>query len=548
MASGSGDGTVRVWDVESGRCLQSAGIHRDWVYAVCISADGGTLVSGGFDRSVAVWGFPSLRLRRHIKDCLPGHIQAIDISRDASRIVVGGMKAVVHLIDVETGRVIKRYGGNGGCSSRCIYDRDGSHVYLTIDFSIRKFPRHNRCPVTAYSEGAKIWAFTLIPQAGTVLIGGSFGFVIQLDTQRGVIVRRLPVRNSKSRLISASTSGDRIVVSRNGSGSSDCLDGQTGRILRSFVNDASHHAALLLNATAATCFSGYMDGTVHRFDTESAEITGLYEGHRGAVRTLALDRAERHLLTGGEDGTGKKWGLRTGRCLMTFEGHQAGIRTMALDWRETHLYTGSDDATFKIWNISSGQCLSTVTTDSPVTALRISVIAGKIVTGHADGRVLIWDIETASRIHELCAHGPGRPISGVEFLNDEKTLISGSHDGTLRFWDLATCELLSTFYYLANGFLWTTPPDAMAPCGWLWTDRPDMVNLIECDSDGSNPRLIENETRRRRYFNLFNDQEMVMDRLNRFERYRARVASFTHQSLTASHGQHTQLSILPETD
>ena len=42
--------TIKVWDVATGACLQTLEGHADWVYSVCVSADGSRLFSGSATR------------------------------------------------------------------------------------------------------------------------------------------------------------------------------------------------------------------------------------------------------------------------------------------------------------------------------------------------------------------------------------------------------------------------------------------------------------------------------------------------------------------
>ena len=53
-ASGSGDKTVRIWDVDTGGCVQVLTGHGDWVYEVAALPDG-RLASGSGDKPAQVW-------------------------------------------------------------------------------------------------------------------------------------------------------------------------------------------------------------------------------------------------------------------------------------------------------------------------------------------------------------------------------------------------------------------------------------------------------------------------------------------------------------
>jgi WD40 repeat protein len=57
LISGGKDKTVRLWGMNSGN-LRRTFVAPDQVYAVAISPDGQTLISGGEDRTVSVWQMP----------------------------------------------------------------------------------------------------------------------------------------------------------------------------------------------------------------------------------------------------------------------------------------------------------------------------------------------------------------------------------------------------------------------------------------------------------------------------------------------------------
>ena len=63
FASGSGDGTAKIWDASSGECLQTLKGHSGWVMSVAFSHDSTRLASGSDDDTVKIWDASS-------SDCL----------------------------------------------------------------------------------------------------------------------------------------------------------------------------------------------------------------------------------------------------------------------------------------------------------------------------------------------------------------------------------------------------------------------------------------------------------------------------------------------
>ena len=59
VMSGSYDGTVKIWDAETGEELRTLSGHSDWVNAVAVFADGKRVVSGCWDGTVKIWDVES---------------------------------------------------------------------------------------------------------------------------------------------------------------------------------------------------------------------------------------------------------------------------------------------------------------------------------------------------------------------------------------------------------------------------------------------------------------------------------------------------------
>jgi WD domain, G-beta repeat len=59
MLSGSWDNTLKLWDVATGQLLRTLQGHSDWVNSVAFSPDGRTALSGSNDTSIILWSVSS---------------------------------------------------------------------------------------------------------------------------------------------------------------------------------------------------------------------------------------------------------------------------------------------------------------------------------------------------------------------------------------------------------------------------------------------------------------------------------------------------------
>jgi WD40 repeat protein len=60
LASGSADGTLKLWDVATGREVGTLKGHTDYVNSVAFSPDGKLLASGSWDGTIKLWDISDL--------------------------------------------------------------------------------------------------------------------------------------------------------------------------------------------------------------------------------------------------------------------------------------------------------------------------------------------------------------------------------------------------------------------------------------------------------------------------------------------------------
>lgn len=159
-------------------------------------------------------------------------------------------------------------------------------------------------------------------------------------------------------------------------------------------------------------------------------------------KTLAVGRGTLRDAAGVVD----VWQLDTGTLRATYRGHAGGVTALAFSPDSKLLATGSLDKTVVLWDTATGQ---ERTRSLMIPALVVWSVAfapdGKtlaIATGPDDfrlrqpGDIKLWDVATETVRTTLRGHS--RAATSIVFSPDGQSLISGSADTTVRFWDTGT--------------------------------------------------------------------------------------------------------------
>ncbi len=99
VVSGSGDNTLKLWDLESGAELMTLAGHTSFVAAVALSSDGRRALSGSYDTTLKVWdvdaGEPVAAFFGE------GRITSVQLAADRKTVVAGDASGAVHFLRLE---------------------------------------------------------------------------------------------------------------------------------------------------------------------------------------------------------------------------------------------------------------------------------------------------------------------------------------------------------------------------------------------------------------------------------------------------------------
>ena len=103
LASPSYDGTIRIWDVQTGQLIHTLEGHSNGVMAVAWSPAGNVLASSSFDNSIRLWNVQTGQCVQILKEHT-NTVNAVACSPDGSTLASGSDDETIRLWDMQTGQ------------------------------------------------------------------------------------------------------------------------------------------------------------------------------------------------------------------------------------------------------------------------------------------------------------------------------------------------------------------------------------------------------------------------------------------------------------
>ena len=234
--SGSWDGTLRVWELSTGRALATLEGHTDQVAAVAVTPDGARAVSGSNDGTLKVWELST----GHALATLEGHthqVTAVAVTPDGARAVSGSNDGTLKVWELSTGHALATLEG----------------PWLTIT------------------------AVAVTPD-GTRAVSGSGGMLKVWELSTGRVLATLEGHTDQVSAVAVTPDGTRAV-----SGSHDrtlrVWELNTGHVLATLEGHTDQVSAVAVTPDGARAVSGSWDGTLRVWELSTGRALATFEGH-----------------------------------------------------------------------------------------------------------------------------------------------------------------------------------------------------------------------------------------------------------------------------
>ena len=167
----------------------------------------------------------------------------------------------------------------------------------------------------------------------------------------------------------------------------------------------------------------------------SCENYGILNGHKGAVLDLHWSRSSSNIFSASADTTLASWDLETGLRIRRHEGHEEIVNCLTASPRgEEILISGSDDGCVGVWDPRVKRAVDFIETDFPITSVAVAEAGNEIYTGGIDCDILAYDIRKKAVAYRMPGHTD--TVTSLSISPDSQSLLSYSHDGLARTWDI----------------------------------------------------------------------------------------------------------------
>ncbi|XP_020669942.2 WD repeat-containing protein 18 [Pogona vitticeps] len=227
--------------------------------------------------------------------------------------------------------------------------------------------------------------------------------------------------------------------------------------------------------------------SIYLWEVSSGNLLAILNRHYQDLSCLAFTDDSSHFLSGAKDSLVIVWNLfsvlqadlvQNAEPRHVWSRHSLPITDLCcgVGGPTARVATASLDQTAKLWEISSGDLLLSVVFDVSLTSVALDLTEYHMFCGGMDGSIFqvdlcSWPVQRergfqTERETGKTFKGHRNQVTCLSVSTDGSLLLSGSHDETVRLWDIQSKQCVRTVNYkgpITNAFLTLAPASMLNP-------------------------------------------------------------------------------------
>jgi ribosome assembly protein SQT1 len=311
FASGAGDDTAKIWNLDDGNAKSLTG-HTDSVCDIQFSPDGKTLATCGLDAVLKLWD-----LNGNLLHSLEGPTQSIECCAWHPKgpiIIAGGGDGTAWMWDTRNGDCMGVFSGHSDSIGCISFSSDGKRIITgSADCTMRIWDPKTSATLHTIKEGSSALKF----HEGPI-------------TAMKCYTNDLFVAGSEDGVIT-------ICNSLNGS------------IFAAYLGHSDSVESLEFLPGLNCVATASMDKSVQIFDLTTALQRSKITFEDGVVRVLVSESSPHHLFVACLDGSVSVWDYRSATLIKKFTAHNAPI--LDINVSSSGILSASEDGSIKLWSL-----------------------------------------------------------------------------------------------------------------------------------------------------------------------------------------------------
>lgn len=349
LATGSGDATVRIWDLNTELPLHTCRGHTNWVLCISFSPDGKILISGGMDGDIRIWEPKSGKCQANIKTAHKKFITALaweplHKNPGCTLFASASKDGTTKIWDSRNGRIILTLSGHTE-SVTCLRWGGAGLIYTGSQDRTIKVYESETGKVVRVLTGHAHWVNTIVLHTDYALRTGAYDHTGTTyenpDVAQQKALERYQALRGKGGERLASASDDFTIHIWDGENSKKPIIRMTGHQQPINLLSFSPDGRVLASAS--------FDKSLKIWDGTNGKFKGTLRGHVGAVYQVCWSSDSRLLVSGSKDSTLKVWDITTNKLKFDLPGHADEV--YSVDWSPDgqRVASGSKDRLVKVW-------------------------------------------------------------------------------------------------------------------------------------------------------------------------------------------------------